>query len=113
VSPDLATVIVQVAGLREVSASTTATEALLAQIEDRLTEGYAWALTGDAWSMRIEQRLHELGSDTCVVFDDRGLHALAREHARLRRDLIALRRELAALRRERDRLRADWRASSG
>jgi hypothetical protein len=105
--------IVQVAGLCEMSASTTATQALLAQIEDRLTEGYAWALTGDAWSMRTEHRLHELGSDTLVVVDDHDLRALAREHARFRRDLIALRRELAALRRERDRLRADWRASSG
>ena len=88
------------------------TEALLAAIDDRLTEGYAWALSGDAWSMRTERLLHELGSDTLAVHD-RGLRLLAREHARFRRDLIALRRDLAALRRERDRLRADWRASSG
>jgi ABC-type phosphate transport system auxiliary subunit len=90
------------------------TEALLAQIDDQLTEGYVWALTGDGWSMRIEQCLHQLGSDMLVAaVDDRDLRALAREHARFRRDLIALRRELAALRRERDRLRAHWRASSG
>jgi ABC-type phosphate transport system auxiliary subunit len=88
------------------------TEALLAQIDDRLTEGYAWALSGDAWSMRTEQLLHELDGDTLAV-DDRGLRLLAREHVRFRRDLIALRRELAALRRERDRLRAYWRTLSG
>jgi hypothetical protein len=105
--------IVQVAGLCEMSASTTATQALLAQIEDRLTEGYAWALNGDAWSMRIEQRLYELGSNTLVVVDDCDYRGLAREHVRFRRELAALRRELAALRRERDRLLADWRGSSG
>jgi hypothetical protein len=88
------------------------TEALLAQIDDRLTEGYAWALSGDAWALRTEQCLHALASDTLSV-DDRGLRLLAREHARFRRDLVALRRELAALRRERDRLRAYWRALSG
>jgi hypothetical protein len=112
VSPDLATMIGHVAALREVSASSTATEALLARIEDRLTDGYAWALNGDAWSMRFEQRLYELGSNTLVV-DDYDYRVLAREHVRFRRELAALRRELAALRRERDRLLADWRASSG
>ena len=111
-SPDLATVTAHVAQLREVSENSTATEALLVQIEDRLTEGYAWALTGDAWSMRTEERLHELRSDTLVV-DDHDHRALARGHIRFRRDLTALRRELAALLRERDRLRADRRACSG
>jgi len=100
------------AGLRAVSANRTPTEALLARIEDALTEGYAWALAGDAWSMRAEQRLHELVSDTLVAVDDRDLRALAREHARLRRYLMALRRELAQLRSDCDRLRADWRALS-
>jgi ABC-type phosphate transport system auxiliary subunit len=89
------------------------TEALLAQIDDRLTEGCAWALSGDALAMRTERRLRQLRSDPLVAVDDRGLHTLAREHARLRRDLVVVRRELAALRRERDRLRAHWRASSG
>jgi hypothetical protein len=103
----------QVAALREVSASRPPSEALVAQMEDGLTEGYAWALTGDAWSMRTEQRLHELGSDTVAAVVVGVLRALTREHARFRRDLNALRRELAALRRERDRLRADWLASSG
>ncbi len=103
----------QVAQLREVSEASSATETLLAQIEDRLTEGYAWALTGDAWSMRTEQRLHELRSDTLVIGDDRDRRGLAHEHIRFRRDLAALRRELAALRRELDRLRADWRVRSG
>jgi hypothetical protein len=112
-SPDLVTMIGRVAGLREASASSTATEALVAQIEDRLTEGYAWALAGDAWSMRIEQRLREPGSDTLVVVDDGDHRALAREHACFCRDLVALRRELAALRRERDRLRAYGRVRSG
>lgn len=63
--------------------------------------------------MRTEQRLHELVSDTLVSVADGDLRALAREHARFSHDLVALRRELAALRRDRDRLRADWRASSG
>jgi len=112
VSPDLATMIVRAAGLREVSASRTPTEALLARIEDALTEGYAWALTGDAWSMRAEQRLHELVSDGVVPVDERDLRALTRGHARLRQDLITLRHELAQLRRECDRLRAEWRTSS-
>lgn len=110
--PDLATMTARVAELREVSEASSATEALLAQIEDRLTEGYAWALTGDAWSTRTEQRLLELRSDTLVIVDE-GDRRLAREHIRFRRDLTALRRELAALRRERDRLRADWRVGSG
>jgi hypothetical protein len=105
--------IAKVAELREMWASHTPTEALLAQIDDALTEGYAWALTGDGWSMRTEQRLHELVSDTTVSFADGDLRGLAREHARFRRDLIGLRGELAALRRDRDRLRAGWRASSG
>ena len=112
-SPDLATMTGHVAALREVSAGSTATETLLAQIEDRLTEGYAWALNADAWSMRTEQRLHELGNDTLVVVDDCDYRGLAHEHVLFRRELSALRRELAALRRERDRLRADQRASSG
>ncbi len=102
----------RVAELREVSEASSATEALLAQIEDRLTEGYAWALSGDAWSMQTEERLHELRSDKLVV-DDHDHRALARGHIRFRRDLSALRRELSALRREHDRLRADWRAWSG
>ena len=112
-SPDLAAMTAQVAELRKVSEASSATEALLARIEDRLTEGYAWALAGDAWSMRTEQRLHELCSGTLVIVDDRDRRGLAREHIRFRRDLTALRRELAALRRERDRLRADWRVRSG
>jgi len=102
-----------VAALREVSASSTATEALLAQIEDRLTDGYAWALNGDAWSMRFEQRLYELGSKPLVGVDDCDYRTLAPAYLRFRRELAALRRELGALRRERDRLLADWRASSG
>jgi hypothetical protein len=114
VSPDLATMIAQVAGLREVWASrSTPTEELLAQIDDALSEGYAWALTSDGRSMRTEQRLHELVSNTLVSVADGHLRALAREDTRFSHDLVALRRELAALRRERDRLRADWRASSG
>jgi ABC-type phosphate transport system auxiliary subunit len=97
----------------DVSPDLATTEALVAQIDDRLTEGYAWALTGDALAMRTERRLRQLRSDPLVAVDDRGLHALASEHARLRGDLVAMRRELSALRRERDRLRAHWRASSG
>jgi hypothetical protein len=82
VSPDLATVIGRAAEMRAVSANRTPTEALLARIEDALIEGYAWALTGDAWSMRAEQRLHELVSDTLVPAGDRDLRALTRERAR-------------------------------
>lgn len=110
-SLDLAAMIDQIAELRDVAASRTPTQALVGQIEDGLAAGYACALTGDAWSMRTEQRLHELaGGAVPVAAHD--LRALACEHARLRRELIALRRELAQLRNDGDRLRADMRASS-
>ena len=86
---------------------------LLAQIEDTLTEGYAHALSGDAWSTRSEQRLHDLISDAESPMRGRELRALANEHASFQSDVVALRRELAALRQDRDRLRAGSHARSG
>ena len=96
----------RVAALRVDLRGRTPGEALLAQIEDTLTEGYAHALTGDAWSMRSEQRLHDLISNSESPVRGRELRALAYEHARFQGDVIALRRELAELRHDRDRLRA-------
>lgn len=96
----------RVAALRELARGRPADAALLAKIEDTLTEGYAHALSGDAWSTRREQRLHDLVSDATSPVRGRELRALASEHAYVQRDVVALRRELAELRHERDRLRA-------
>lgn len=112
--PDLATMIGRVEVLRRQirgradSMDTT----LLAQIEDMLTEGYAHALDGDAWSMRSEERLHELISDSGSVVRGRELRQLAAEHARFQREIVALRRELAELRHDRDRMQALARSSA-
>ena len=111
--PDLATVIERVAALRAQARDRRGWDAtLLAQIEDMLTEGYAHALDGDAWSMRSEERLHELIADTDSIVRGRELRTLAGEHARFQRDVIALRRELAELRHDRDRLWSGTRAAS-
>ena len=112
--PDLVNIIERVEALRaqtDVRAG-EADEALLAQIEDLLTEGYAYALDGDAWSMRSEERLHELINDTDSIVRGRELRQLASEHARFQREVVALRRELAELRHDRDRVRALARAAS-
>ena len=95
----------RVAALRADVRGRTPGDALLAEIEDTLTEGYAHALSGDAWSMRSEQRLHDLIYSESPV-RGRELRALANEHARFQRDVLALRRELAELRHDRDRLQA-------
>jgi hypothetical protein len=79
-------------------------DGLLAQIDEALTAGYAWALSGDAWSIATEERLHELMRDPASIGE---LGALPGDHARFQQDLIALRRALSELWRERDRLRAD------
>ena len=96
----------RVAALRVHVRGRTSGHALLAEIEDTLTEGYAHALSGDAWSMRSEQRLHDLISNSESPVRGRELRALATEHARFQNDVIALRRELAELRNDRDRLQA-------
>lgn len=112
--PDLASIIERVAALRAQPAVRAggADDALLAQIEDMLTEGYAHALDGDAWSMRSEERLHELISDSESVVRGRELRQLAAEHARFQREVVALRRELAELRHDRDRMQALARSSA-
>lgn len=112
--PDLASIIKRVEALRAQTdvRPGEADEALLAQIEDLLTEGYAHALDGDAWSLRSEERLHELISDTDLVVRGRELRQLASEHARFQREVVALRRELAELRHHRDRVQALARATS-
>lgn len=102
----------RVAALRDRVRGKTAGEALLAEVEDTLTEGYAHALSGDAWSMRSEQRLHDLISNPQAPVRGRELRALAYEHARFQNDVIALRRELAELRHDRDRLSAGSHAAS-
>jgi hypothetical protein len=100
--PDLAPIHARVHGLRETSAAAVASDALFAEIEDALMEGYACALNGDAWSLATEQRLHEL-----MIDPESGakLGALATEHTRFQRELIGLRRALSELWRDRDRLR--------
>ena len=112
--PDLATMIERVQGLRARTRGRAggADEPLLVQIEDVLTEGYAHALDGDAWSMRSEERLHELISDTESVVRGRELRKLSSEHARFQREIVMLRRELAELRHDRDRMRSGARASA-
>lgn len=96
----------RVAALREQVHTSAPGETLLAEIEDTLSEGYAHALTGDAWSMRSEQRLHELINDSRSALRGRDLRHLANQHAAFERDVIALRRALAELRQDRDRLQA-------
>ncbi|MGH2839854.1 MAG: hypothetical protein ACRDKY_03395 [Solirubrobacteraceae bacterium] len=98
--------------LREESTRSSRREALLEDIEDALSEGYARALTGDAWSEQTEHRLHELLTDIDVPARGRTLRMLAREHTGFQAELIALRRELAELQRDRDRLRAGSAAHS-
>src|SRR3954451_11546421 len=100
--PDLAPIDARVHTLRESAAAGVASQALFADIEDALTEGYAWALEGDAWSLATEQRLHEL-----MIDPESGaqLGALAAEHAHFQRELIGLRRALSELWRDRDGLR--------
>jgi hypothetical protein len=100
--PDLAPIHARVHGLRERSAHAAGSDELFAEIEDALMEGYAGALSGDAWSLATEQRLHEL-----MTAPDAGdeLGGLAAEHARFQRQLIALRRSLSELWRDRDRMR--------
>lgn len=95
----------RVAALRVDVRGRRAGEALMAKIEDTLTEGYGHALSGDAWSIRSEQRLHDLINSESPV-RGRELRALAYEHGRFQSDVIALRRELAELRNDRDRLQA-------
>jgi hypothetical protein len=111
-SPDLKVMIERVIRLREDLARRQPNRALLAEIEDVLTEGYATALAGDAWSTRTEQRLHELISDVNTRVRGGELRAIATDHASFQRDLIELRRELTALWHARDRLRDGSRATS-
>jgi hypothetical protein len=107
--PDLSTISDRVTSLRAESAGDAATDELLADIEDALMEGYAWALSGDAWSLATEERLHELMTDP----DSGGeLGELAADHARFQRQLIGLRRALSELWRDRDRLREQLRATA-
>jgi hypothetical protein len=111
-APDLPSMTDRLAGLREQVAHPGAGPALLAQVEDALTEGYACALSADDWTARAERRLHDLLTDTDVPVRARDLRELTTQHTRLQRELVALRRELAALWHDRDRLRTGARAAS-
>ncbi|MBW3608896.1 MAG: hypothetical protein KY463_11160 [Actinobacteria bacterium] len=104
--PDLATMIERVTLLRERCARGARDEGLLEQIEDVLSEGYAQALAGDAWSNSTEERLQQRISGEGEPFRARRLRLrlLATEHAQFQRELVALRRGLAELRHDRDRL---------
>lgn len=104
-------VIERIVSLRERVARAAGGPALLPELEDALAEGYAHALLGDAWSMRVEKRLQELLTNPDVPVRGRELRVLASDHDRFQRDLIALRRELAALRRDRDRVSAGSQAA--
>lgn len=104
-SPDLSNVVERVTRLRARSLAAAGSDALRVELEDALAEGYALALAGDAWSMRTEQRLHELLSELAPGVGPE-LRDLATEHARFQREHVALRRELAELSRDRDRLRS-------
>jgi hypothetical protein len=81
-------------------------EGSLKECDDALSEGYAQALTADAWLARTEQRLHELIDDTSIPVRGRDLRMLVREHGEVERAVIELRRELDGLRRDHDRLQA-------
>ena len=104
-SPDLAVMIERVARLRGARGSPPSV-ALLAEIDEVLTAGYARALNGDAWSTRTEERLHELIYDDTAPVRGRELRAIATDHAGFQRDLVELRAKLAELWNERNRLRA-------
>jgi hypothetical protein len=102
----------RVARLCDGLAVRSSSSALMTEIDDVLTEGYARALNGDAWSTRTEERLHELISDPEAPVRGRHLRAVATDHTGFQRDLIELRRSLAVLSHERDRLRAGVRTPS-
>ena len=103
---DLVKMTQRVSRLRAHAAEDAPSETLLSMIDDLLTEGYAHALAADAWSMRAEQRLHELISGPPVAARGDRLRSLSHAQTSCQRDLMALRRELAALRLDRDRLHA-------
>jgi hypothetical protein len=105
-SPDLRSMIDRVTRLCDGLAGRSPSSALMAEIDDVLTEGYARALNGDSWSTRTEERLHELISNPAAPVRARHLRAVATDHAAFQRELIELRRRLAELRAARDRLRA-------
>lgn len=108
-SPDLAAMIERVARLRDELQTRRPSAALLAEIDDVLTAGYARALNGDAWSTRTEERLHELIYDSTAPLRARELRAIATDHAGFQRDLVELRSRLTELWNERSRLQAELR----
>ena len=105
-SPDLAVMIERVARLCDDLHGRTPSAELMAEVDEVLTAGYERALTGDAWSTRTEERLHELIYDTTAPVRGRELRAIATDHAGFQRDLIELRLKLAELWAERNRLHA-------
>lgn len=78
-------------------------DALLAEIEDALSGGYAEALAGDAWAERARRTLLR-PVDEAPTRKSRELREMSAQHVRFQRDLDALRCELGALKDARDRL---------
>ena len=107
--PDLTPITGRVAGLHAASVDDSSAEGLLAEINDALTEGYAWALHGDAWSIATEERLYDLMTEPGSSGE---LGSLAADHAVFQRQLMELRRSLSELWRDRDRLRGNPRAAA-
>ena len=112
VHPDLATMTERVTRLRRDVVDGSPTEELLTAVNDALAEGYAQALDGDAWSMRVNQDLHDLISEAVGNDRDQRLRSLSNERLICQRELDELRRALVGLRAARDRLRARSRAPS-
>lgn len=110
--PDLVTMTERATRLRAQVVGGSPTQQLLTEVDDALADGYAMALSGDAWSMRVGQRLHDLIVQAVGNDRDQRLRALSNERACCQRELDDLRRALVGLRAARDSLRARSRAPS-
>jgi hypothetical protein len=87
VHPDFATMTERATRLRAEVAGGTPTDELLAAVDNVLVDGYALALTGDAWSMRAGRRLHDLITQTGGSDRDRPrATACAPRRGRVQRD---------------------------
>ena len=103
--PDLKKATERVAEARSSLAHFSPTEESLRQVEEVLTDGYALALVGDAWSKRAERHLHELIDAALQPSGAGDLRALSIELGNFQRGLVALRDGLGNLRGEYVRIR--------